>query len=219
MKSFALLLTGLLVVTANAHEVWLEDAPGGQLVVRFAEYGDAYEKSPGALDMLSLPGAWKAGSEGKVVPFEVIKKNDHFLLSGATPADAAQVETSFGVMGKPGNPDKPARKPHFYARWHVAGTPAEPALNFDLVPSATAGEVTVYFRGKPVAGVKVTFHPPKGEDQELTSDESGKVKFTTTGPGLYMMAAAHQRETTAGFSGGKPYDVVSHNCSLAWRQP
>jgi hypothetical protein len=217
MKSIAL-LSLLLVTAATAHEVWLEDTPSGQMVVRFAEYGEDFEKSPGALDMLSLPAGWTVASEEKVTPFEVVKKADHFLLSAASPAHAAQIETSFAVMGKPGNPEKPARKPYFYARWHVPGSAgAKPALIFDLVPTA-AGEVTVYFRGKPTAGVKVTFHPPKGEEQQLTSDDSGRVKFTATVPGLYMMAAAHQREAVPGFSGGKPYDVVSHNCSLAWRQ-
>jgi hypothetical protein len=169
---------------------------------------------------LSLPAAWTSEAEGKVTPFEVQKKNDHFLLASASPSEAAQIETGFAVMGKPGNPEKPARKPYFYARWHVAGSaPAVPALIFDLVPTAAAGEVTVFFRGKPLAGVKVKFHPPEGEEQELTSDEGGRIRFTASKPGLYMMAAAHQRESTPGFSGGKPYDAVSHNCSLAWRQP
>lgn len=220
MKSFAVFLGSLFVVAASAHEVWLEDVAGGQLVVRFAEYGDKFEKSPGALDMLSLPAAWTQAAEGKVTAFEVSKKEDHFLLTGASPTTPAQIETGFSVMGKPGNPEKPARKPYFYARWHVVGSaPAEPALIFDLVPNAKADEVIVYFRGKPAAGVKVTLHPPKGDEQELASDESGKIKFKSTDSGLYMMAAAHQRETTPGFSGGKPFDVVSHNCSVAWRQP
>lgn len=40
---------------ALAHEVWIEDTPDGQLIVRFAEYGEKFEKSPGALDALSIP--------------------------------------------------------------------------------------------------------------------------------------------------------------------
>lgn len=219
MKRTALFSLFLAALAANAHEVWLEDTPDGKLVVRFAEYGDDFEKSPGALDMLALPAAWTAAADEKVTAFEVSKKNDHFLLANASPTNAAQIETGFAVMGKPGNPEKPARKPFFYARWHVPGSAdAKPALIFDLVPTAP-GEVTVYFRGKPTAGVKVTFHPPKEEEQELTSDEAGKVRFTAKDAGLYMMAAAHQREAFPGFSGGKPYDVVSHNSSLAWRQP
>ncbi|RYD78256.1 MAG: DUF4198 domain-containing protein [Verrucomicrobiaceae bacterium] len=218
MKIAALLLS-LLVTTSLAHEVWIEDTPDGQLVVRFAEYGDDFEKTPGGLDMLSLPAAWTAAAEGKVTAFNVEKKTDHFLLTGASPKSPVQSETGFSVMGKAGNPEKPARKPFFYARWHVAGSPSEPALTFDIVPAATAGEATVFFRGKPTAGVNVKLYLPDGDEQEITSDEAGKVRYTATKPGLYMMAAAHQRETVPGFSGGKAYDVVSHNCSVAWRQP
>ena len=67
--------------------------------------------------------------------------------------------------------------------------------------------------------MKVTFHPPASADQDLVSDADGMVTFDATKPGLYLLSAAHQRETIAGFFGGKPYDVISHNCSLAWRQP
>jgi hypothetical protein len=47
-----------LTCAATAHEVWIEDTPDGKLVVRFAEYGDKYEQSPGALDAVTLPFAW-----------------------------------------------------------------------------------------------------------------------------------------------------------------
>jgi len=201
-----------------AHEVWIEDTPGGQLVVRFAEYGDDFEKSPGALDMVSLPAAWTSGAEGKVTLFEVQKKADHFLLVNAAPAQAVQAETGFAVMGKAGNPEKPARKPFFYARWHAAGAgAAEPALIFDIVPTGTAGEARVFFRGKPLAEAKVKLHLPNFEEKELTSDAEGRVRFDASKPGFYMLSVAHQREATPGFSGGKAYDAVSHNCSLAFR--
>ena len=228
---------------ATAHEVWIEDTPEGHLYVRFAEYGDDFEKSPGALDALTLPFAWKdatspvekenaaPGTEaparvreviaaGRVATIPVEKKADGYFLEGASAKNPTQVETGFTVMGKAGDPEKPARKPFFYARWHAAESgAAKPALNFDLVPTGENGKVCVYFRGKAVSGVKVTLYPPAEPEVELVSDENGFVTFKTPKPGLYMMAAAHQREPIAGFFGGKPYDVVSHNCSLSWRQP
>lgn len=220
MKKLLFLAAGLplLTLASWAHEVWIENVEGG-LVVRFAEFGDSFEKSPGALDQLSLPTAWQPGAEGKVNAFEVTKQSDHFRLVGSAANTPAQIETGFAVMGKAGNPEKPARKPFFYARWHVLGSgPVQPALNFDLVPSEKEGEVVVYFRGKPQAGVKVKLHTPKGGEEELVSDAEGRVRFTATEQGLYMMSAAHQREAVAGFAGGKAYDAVSHNCSLAWNQ-
>jgi hypothetical protein len=226
-----------------AHEVWIEDTPEGQLVVRFAEYGEKFEKSPGALDALTLPFAWAPAAEtpkeapataenenrgdkedrdiraGKVDAFEVQKKADGFALVGSAAAKPAQIETGFTVMGKPGDPEKPARKPFFYARWHPPGAGAgQPALNFDLVPTGQKGEVRVYFRGKPLSGVKVTLYPPAEGEKDLVSDADGLVHFSAEKPGLYLLAAAHQREAVAGYFGGKGYDVISHNCSLSWRQ-
>ncbi|MDB6138455.1 MAG: cobalt transporter substrate-binding protein [Verrucomicrobiaceae bacterium] len=237
--AFTICLAGL---RGLAHEVWIEDAPDGRLYVRFGEYGDELEKSPGSLDALMLPFAWTPGAEnnedelkadasraskearaireGKVESFEVRKQAEGFLLAGASPAKAAQAETGFTVIGKAGNPEKPARKPFFYARWQPPGAgAAKPALNFDLVPTGKTGEVCVYFRGKPLAGVKVKLCPPAAVSQELVSNAEGLVKFTAEKPGLYLLVAAHQRETVSGFFGGKPYDSVSHNCSLSWRQP
>ncbi len=239
---FALAVCGLSF-NASAHEVWIEDTPDGQLFVRFAEYGEKLEKSPGALDALTLPFAWTPGVEsspeankvnekelrgskeerdiraGKVQDFSVRKTSDGFLLSDASAAIPVQIETGFTVMGKAGDAEKPARKPFFYARWQPAGLiAAQPALNFDLVPTGSAGKVCVYLRGKPLAGAKVKLYSPTEPDQELTSDAEGLIHFTATKPGLYMLAAARQRELIPGFFGGKAYDVVSHNCSLSWRQ-
>lgn len=236
-RALLTLATCALALPAAAHEVWIEDAPDGQVFVRFAAYGDDYEKSPGALDALTTPFAWVPAVEskeeagkveegrgaeiraGKVAAFEVQKKADGYLLNGASVAKVALAETGFTVMGKAGDPEKPARKPFFYARWQPEGAgAAQPALNFDLVPTGTPGKVGVYFRGKPLAGAKVTLYPPAEAEQELVSDAEGLVHFTATKPGLYLLAAAHHREAISGFFGGKAYDAISHNCSLAWRQ-
>jgi hypothetical protein len=244
LRRFAFVAALALAPSAGAHEVWIEDTPEGKLVVRFAEYGDKYEQSPGALDAMTLPFAWtpaeaadskalaasvagkapaaeaRAILDGQVKTFEVQKKSDGFLLVEAAKDKVAQIETGFTVMGKPGNPEKPARKPHFYARWQPAGGGAgQPGLNFDIVPTGKQGEARVYFRGKPMAGVKVKFYPPAEAEKELTADAEGFVRFEATKPGLYLLAGARHREEIAGFFGGKPFDVTSHNCSLAWRQP
>jgi hypothetical protein len=215
---FSALVLCLGALASQAHEVWIEDTPTGELVVRFGEYGDSFEKSPGSLDMMTLPAAWAPAADGKTTSFDVQKKADHFALPGSSASQIAQAETGFAVMGKPGNPEKPARKPYFYARWQAAGAgAAEPALIFDLVPTATAGEVRVYFRGKPLAAVKAKLVAPDGAEQELVSDDAGLIHFTAPKPGFYLLYAQHQRENTPGFAGGKPFDQVSHNCSLTWR--
>ena len=202
---------------ASAHSVWIEETRNHQLVVRFAEWPDAYEVSPGHLDELSIPDAWKLGATNQPVALKVKKKSDQFQLLGATSKDAVQVETGFDVMTATNGP---SRKPYFYARWQPAGSgAARPSLNFDIVPTGNPGEYQVYFRGSPLGGTTVTAHTPDGKEKDLTADEHGIVHFTGTKPGLYLLTCAHQRENVKGYSDGVAYDVVSHNCAISWRQP
>lgn len=202
---------------ALAHSVWIEDTPEKRLVLRFGEFGDDVEKSPGHLDSLTAVTAWTHDADGKPTPFDPQKKSDGFLLAGASSAQAAQAETGFPVM-KSGN--TPARKPFFYARWQAAGSgAATPALTFDLVPTGKLGEVRVYFRGRPLPEVKLTLSRPGESELELTADKDGFVRFAAAKPGLYLLTCAHYREAQPGFFSGRAYDLVSHNAALAWRQP
>jgi uncharacterized GH25 family protein len=213
----------LLATTASAHEVWIEDLPNGQLVARFAEWGEAFEKSPGHLDSLSLPESWTTSSQA---PVEVTTRRaaDHFALEGATAQDATQAETIFKVIGgRPGGKGDdagPSRRPFFYARWHVAGSgAAQPSLNLDLVPTANAGEFRLYFRGKPLPDVEVEAHSPDAKGYTLKTNADGLVQIPITAQGLYMAHVKRHREKIDGFAAGKAYTAVSHNCSVAWRQP
>ena len=235
-------VTFALASIASAHEAYIEDTPEGKLVVRFAEYGDKFETSPGVLDTLVLPYAWRSSTnakppeapkgtetaanremraikEGQVDSIEIQKKSDHFLLVGADPKQPAFFQADFTVMGNGGDATKPNRKPIFYARWGEPGSgDAKPELNFDIVPTSKPGEARIFLRGKPTAGIKVTLYPPAEAEVELTSDETGLIKFTATKPGLYFIKGGRQRETFNGFFGGKQYDVLSHNTALTWRQ-
>lgn len=215
-----LALAGLLVAVpfAHAHSVWVEDTPQKQFVIRFGEPGSDYEKSPGYLDSLSLPLAWKIGAEDKPEAFVVEKKSDHFFLVGVEPATASLGETRFPVF-KPGK--RPASWPQFYVRWHPAGapTPSGPSLTLDIVPTGTAGEFRVWLRGQPLPGAKVGVeHLGTGAGAELVADADGIVKYTTDKPGIVLLIANHKEETP-GFTGGLRYEVLSHNMALSWRQP
>ena len=73
-------LAGFLPSLASAHSVWIEELPGGQLCVRFAQWGDDYEKSPGHLDSFAAVSGWAFDGEGKSVLFDVEKKPECFGL-------------------------------------------------------------------------------------------------------------------------------------------
>lgn len=211
------LVLSLAAFRCVAHSVWIEPNAAGQLVLRFAEPDGKFEKSPGHLDELTVPVAWTIGASNAPVAVVVEKKPDHFLFVDSRAALPVQAETDFQVMTAPG---KPGRLPHFYARWQPVGAPpAAPALTLDLVPTGKAGEVRVFFRGKPLPGIKATLRTPDEKEQELTANAEGFLQFTSAQSGLHLLSIARHRETVAGFAGGRAYDLTSHNASLAWSQP
>lgn len=224
MKTTALLRAFIVLLAAaslvRAHSVWLEDTPDRQLVLRFGEPGDEFEKSPGHLDRLSPLAAWTpaATPDTKPTPLAVEKKSDHFLLVGAAPTTAACGETRFSVM-KRGS--RPASWPHFYVRWHPADVPppAGAALTLDLLPTATPGEFRLCLRSRPLPNTKITVrHFGNDAEETVATDAAGIARFTTNVPGLVLLTASHQ-ESLPGFDAGAAYEVISHNIALAWRQP
>ncbi len=200
---------------AHAHSVWIEDTPEKQLVVRFGEPGEEFERSPGYLDSLSLPVAWTTGAEDKPAAFIVEKKVDHFLFVDANPAVPAFGETLFPVM-KRGK--RPASWPHFYVRWQPVGAPvpAAPVLTLDILPTATPHEFRVYLRDQSLPNATIAVHSGSKET-ELKADGEGRFTLTAT-PGLVLLTCNH-KEALKGFSAGVAYEVTSHNTALTWRQP
>ena len=213
IRQLFLTLCALAVCAINsafAHSVWIEPKDS-QLVIRFAEPGDDFEKSPGQLDNLSAPAAFILVTNA---PKSVVaaKQADNFLLAGAAATNTACAETAFTVRG--------GRKPNFYARWQPAGTnAATPLLTLDLVPTGQPGEVRIYFRGQPLGGLKATLRTPDEKELEITADADGFLRFEPKQSGQYLLTLAHHREPLAGFYNGVSYQETSHNCSLVWRQP
>jgi len=206
-----------LLASAPAHEVWIEADAEGKPVVRFAEYGEDFEKSPGHLDGLFPVIAWTVDDSGKPRMLETVKKEDGYNILEADFKKPLFVDAGFIVMKRG---EGPARKPNFYARWHEPSLgAAKTALNFDIVPTGEGSEVQVYFRGKPLPAAELTVIAPDSKEEQLKADDTGKAKFTITVPGNYLIYAKHQREDVAGFAAGVAYDALSHNCSLYWKQP
>lgn len=205
-----------LLASAPAHEVWIEETSDGKVMVRFAEYGDDYEKSPGYLDGLYPVVAWTPGEKGPNL-IDAVKKEDGYLLTDATTKQPLLVEAPYAVMKRGKGP---ARKPLFYARWHTPSLgAAKPALNYDIVPTGNGSEVQVHLRGKPLPEAKLTVVAPDGKEEEITANAEGKVTFDAAKPGNYLIYGKHQREEFPGLSVGVAYDTISHNCSLFWKQP
>ncbi len=218
---FAAAALCLLPAVAQAHSVWIEDLPDGQLCVRFAEWGEDFETSPGHLDSFNLATGSALDAEGQAVLFDVAKKEDHFLLGGATASQAKPVFAQLHFTVRKLHEDKPARAPIFYCRWQPEGAGAgTPALTMDIVPTGNPGEARVYFRGKPLGGVELGLYAPAKDKQTLTADAEGYVRVTDLSkPGPYLLAVARYSEDLPGFYNGVPFGITSHSASLYWTVP
>jgi hypothetical protein len=200
----------MLVRAAFAHTVWIEPLEG-RMVVRFAEPGKKFEKSPGYLDSLVAPASFILKTNAPV-SIETPKKSDHFSLEGASETNLIATETVFTVRG--------GRKPYFYGRWQpLELSNTNSFLTLDLVPTGRSGEVSAFFRGKPLPKVKATLYTPDGKETELTADEGGILRFEQSQTGQYLLAIAHHREPIPGFHLGRPYEQTSHNTALSWVRP
>lgn len=212
----AVLGLSALVSVASAHSVWIEELPEGKLCVRFAEWGEDFEKSPGHLDSFTQVSGWTPGEKGAPNLFDVQKKSDQFFLEKADASKPAFAQAYFTVRKL--HDDKPARSPIFYCRWQPEGAGAQkPALTMDIVPTEKAGEAQVYFRGKPLGNTEVEIFVPGGDGEKVKTDADGKVAVKDLSkPGPYMITIARYSEELPGFFNGVPFNITSHSASLYW---
>lgn len=214
----ALALFSLMPLSVSAHSLWIEALPDNAGVgVRFAEWGDEYEKSPGHLDSFVQVSGWTLNDKGEPEPFEVAKKADHFFLGKPAAGQPAFAQAHFTVRKL--HEDKPARAPIFYCRYQPEGAGAgKPALTLDIVPTGKPGEARVYFRGKPLADVEVGLEAPgRTDDSKLKTDAEGFVRVEDVSkPGAYQLTVARYSEDLPGFFNGVAYGITSHSASLYW---
>lgn len=207
----------LLPLAASAHSLWIEELPDhAGLGVRFAQWGDEYETSPGHLDSFVQISGWTLDDKGEPHLLDVVKKKDHFFLGEVAAGRPAFAQAHFIVRKL--HEDKPARAPIFYCRWQPDdGGAGKPAMTMDIVPTGKPGEARVYFRGKPLGGVELLFFSPKVSDQKLQADAEGYVRAPDISkPGQYLLAVARYSEELPGFFHGVPFGITSHSASLYW---
>jgi hypothetical protein len=213
----ALAVFSLLPLAASAHSLWIEPLPDNAgLGVRFAEWGDDYEVSPGHLDSFVQVSGWTVDDKGEPQLFDVVKKKDHFFLGKVEAGRPAFAQAQFTVRKL--HEDKPARVPIFYCRWQPEGAGAgKPSMTMDVVPTGKPGEARVYFRGKPLGGVELQFFAPKVSVQKIQADAEGFVQVPDISkPGQYLLTLARYSEELPGFFNGVPFGITSHSASLYW---
>lgn len=203
---------------AHAHSVWVEALTDGVVGIRFGEPDGKVETSPGRLDGVVVTQAFMIAKDDarKTQSCATAKQKDHFTMQGGAKEAVNCAVVIHDVIFPEG---KPGRLPVFYARWAPSlSESGTPALTLDIVPTGKAGEARIYFKGKPLGGLKLTLHTPAAE-KELEADAEGVVKFESATSGFHLLTIGRHSEPLAGFHGGKAYEVTSHNASLAWVQP
>ncbi len=217
----------LALQSASAHQFWLETTEDGKFIARFGEAGEngkkpEYEKSPGVLDKMQGVSVWsmypaKSGIEPEL--YKVAPKEDGFLIEEASSKLPLLAQTSFPVRKREATAERPASASYTtaFARWQPKGVVGEPTTTLDLIPAAESGKATVYYKGRPVAGVKVTLFSPIAEPLALESDAEGSVSFKAEGKGDFVLWA-HHSEPAAGTYLGSAYTALSYMVCLSWKQ-
>lgn len=205
-------------LSVQAHIVWIEPLADGKMAMRFAEWSEDPETSPGHLDSLLEPTAGVLDGD-TVKPLQLSKQSDHILLAETDAKAVLTGKCDYGVMQRGGGP---ARRPIFYARWWPANRPSiNTAANaLDLLPSAMkAGHILVILHGEPVPeGVELTYHTPGAADVKLKTDATGHVQLPENKtPGLHLLTLGRYSEEKPGEWQGKPYGIASHSASLCWK--
>ena len=212
----SILLIHLIQLSCSGHSVYFDENKSSKIKIRFGEFQDEYEESPGYLDSLDTISAWKIDDKNEPEMLETKKQINGFSIN-AINSDNIAAQTGFPVMAR----QDQARKPYFYARWCPSfKNKSTPSLTLDIVPNGKEGEVNVFFRGKTLSGIKLKLYSPDYNEVELVSDKNGLVVFKDSlkSKGIYMLKIARYSEKVSGYDQGKLYEIMSHNCSLSWNQ-
>ena len=212
----SILLIHLVQLNCYGHSVYFDENKSSKIKIRFGEFQDEYEESPGYLDSLDTIIAWKIDDKNEPEMLETKKQINGFSIN-AINSDNIAAQTGFPIMAR----QDQARKPYFYARWCPSfKSKSTPSLTLDIVPNGKEGEVKVFFRGKTLSGIKLKLYSPDFNEVELVSDKNGLVVFKDSlkSKGIYMLKIARYSEKVSGYDQGKLYVIMSHNCSLSWNQ-
>ena len=212
----SILLIHLIQLSCSGHSVYFDENKSSKIKIRFGEFQDEYEESPGYLDSLDTISAWKIDDKNEPEKLETKKQINGFSIN-AINSDNIAAQTGFPVMAR----QDQARKPYFYARWCPSfKSKSTPSLTLDIVPNGKEGEINVFFRGKTLSGIKLKLYSPDYNEVELVSDKNGLVVFKDSlkSKGIYMLKIARYSEKVSGYDQGKLYEIMSHNCSLSWNQ-
>ena len=223
MKKFAVVAATLLgtIASAQAHQIWIEQADGQNAVVRFGEFGENLrEASPGLLDKFAKVTGTLVSAKGEQKS-DATKTADGFTLPfKAASGDGVVAEDANYPLYQSKQQDKQITGWYYPAARYITGFAAQkPKLVLDLVPTGQDGEFKLFFKDQPKAKTKVTLVTQSGWSKEAHTDEQGVVKFEMPWKGTYVAEVSFTDRTAgerAGASGAEKYDSVSYATTVTY---
>jgi len=219
MNKLLLSLAILAAPAAQAHHVWLEQ-DGKTVKLQFGEFGlNQRETTPGLLDKFVAPSATLIGAAGERA-LTADKTAKGFVLSGAPAAGESVVAEEANYPSWETTKDGKVST-HVWipaARLVTNFAPQQPKLALDIVPTGTAGQFKVFYKGQPLPKVAVNATVPSGWTREATTDDQGTVRFDLPWRGVYVLETKHT-DKTGGERAGKAYASASYVTSLTVSQP
>lgn len=202
-------------LTAQAHQVWLENT-AGQARLHFGEFNENLrEASPGRLDQFKgVPVLeQRSGATAQRVEGQLGKDGFHYTVTG-TP-DTLFAATTYPLVDR-SKRNLAAMHWHPSARWVASLTqPVAPTAPLDLVPTGKPGQFKVVFKGAPLAKAKVQLAAPSGWTREADTAEDGTVSFVTPWKGQYVAEVKHSDKTPGELKGEK-YGEASYVTTLTF---
>lgn len=206
-----------LALSANAHQIWLEQPAKGNAAIRFGEFGENLrETSPGLLDGFGQPTATLVSPRGEKTADASKTASGFALPFSAGQGESIVVEDASFPLRKFKQGDREVTSWfHPGARLITGFTELAPKLTLDLVPAGKAGEFKLFFKGQPLPKTKVALVTQSGWAKEGHTDEQGRVKFDMPWKGQYVAEVSHI-DRTPGERAGEKYDGINHVTTLTY---
>lgn len=206
-----------VITSAQAHQIWLEQADGQNAVIRFGEFGENLrETSPGLLDKFARPTGTLISAKGEQKSDAAKTANGFTLPFKAAAGDAVIAEDASYPLYVWKQPGKDVTNRFYPAARLITGFAAvQPKLALDLVPTGQDGQFKLFFKDQPKAKTKVTLVTESGWSKEAHTDEQGLVTFDMPWKGIYV-AEVSFNDRNAGERAGEKYDAVSYSTTVTY---
>lgn len=191
---------------ASAHSVWLEKDGNNSANIYFGYWHKDLREKAEKLKRFESAKVFLL-DEKKAVPLTL---GENYLQASIN--TEGDVRMSQSLPAKERKRTGKFSKTYIYAKAGREETTS--VMNFEMVPvTAGSNQFVVLFNGKPLEKAKITiFGPPKWQ-QNLRSDEDGKVTINTPWAGTYLIKARHKIKPENGKS-TLENPILSHSFTL-----